>query len=117
MLKRPLWMAGGLLSLALAWIGVALPLLPTVPFLLLALFCFARGNPAWEQRLLNHPRYGASLRDWKERGAISRKGKTAALIAMTVAGVIAWLLTGFPVALVPIAIMAVVGTWLWTRPE
>jgi uncharacterized membrane protein YbaN (DUF454 family) len=110
-------MAGGLLSLALAWIGVVLPLLPTVPFLLLALFCFARGNPAWEQRLLDHPRYGASLLAWKERGAISRKGKVAAILAMSFAGVLSWLLTGFPVALIPIAIMATVGAWLWARPE
>jgi len=116
-MKRPLWMAGGLLSLGLAGIGVLLPLLPTVPFLLLALFCFARGNPAWERRLLEHPRYGPSLRDWRERGAVSRKGKKAALIAMTFAGGVAWLLTGFPTALIPIAIMATVGTWLWKRPE
>ena len=116
-MKRPLWMAGGLLSLALAWIGVVLPLLPTVPFLLLALFCFARGNPVWEQQLLDHPRYGAALRDWKERGAVSRKGKTAALVAMTIAGGVAWLLTGFPMALIPIVIMATVGIWLWNRPE
>ena len=116
-MKRPLWMAGGLLSLVLAWIGVVLPLLPTVPFLLLALFCFARGNPAWEQRLLDHPRYGASLRDWKERGAVSRKGKKAATLAMTFAGALSWLLIGLPTALIPIVIMAIVGAWLWRRPE
>jgi uncharacterized membrane protein YbaN (DUF454 family) len=116
-MKRSLWMAGGLLSLALAWIGALLPLLPTVPFLLLALFCFARGNPAWERRLLDHPRYGASLREWRERRAISRKAKIAALIAMAWAGVLAWMLIGFPTAWISIAIMAVVGTWLWTRPE
>ena len=116
-MKRPLWMAGGLIALGLAWIGVALPLLPTVPFLLLALFCFARGNPAWERRLLDHPRYGASLRDWRERRAISRKAKIAALVAMVWAGVLAWVLIGFPTAWISIGIMAVVGTWLWTRPE
>ncbi len=117
MVKRPLWMAGGLLCLGLAWLGVLLPLLPTVPFLLLAVFCFARGNPSWEQRLLDHPRYGASLRDWRERRSISRKSKIAALVAMAWAGVLAWLLIGFPMAGISIAIMAVTGTWIWTRPE
>ena len=116
-MKRPLWMAGGLLFVGLGAIGVVLPLLPTVPFLLLAMFCFARGNPAWEQRLLDHPRYGRPLGDWKERGAVSRNGKRAAVMAMTVAGVIAWLLMGLPMALIPIGIMAVVGVWLWRRPE
>jgi uncharacterized membrane protein YbaN (DUF454 family) len=60
-MARPLWSAAGLLFVALGALGVALPVLPTVPFLLLAVFCFARGNRAWEQRLLAHPRW---VRAW-----------------------------------------------------
>ena len=74
-MRRQLYLAGGLISVALGTLGVFLPLLPTVPFLLLATFCFARSNPVWEQRLLDHPRYGPPLREWRERRAISRKGK------------------------------------------
>ena len=55
--------AGGLLALGLGIVGVVLPIMPTVPFLLLAAFCFARSNPAWEQRLLkNAGRQKASLK-------------------------------------------------------
>jgi len=46
-LTRPLWLGGGLLAVVLVILGIALPLLPTVPFFLLATFCFARSNPAW----------------------------------------------------------------------
>ena len=66
---RRLYLALGLVSLGLGIIGAFLPLLPTVPFLLLAAFLFARGNPAWEKRLLDHPRWGPPIRDW--RGARS----------------------------------------------
>ncbi|HQS96300.1 MAG TPA: YbaN family protein, partial [Novosphingobium sp.] len=76
-MRRQLYLAGGLISVALGTLGVFLPLLPTVPFLLLATFCFARSNPVWEQRLLDHPRYGPPLRQWRERRAISRKGVTS----------------------------------------
>ena len=75
---RPLWTAAGVTSLVLGAIGAVLPLLPTVPFVILATFCFARGNPAWEAKLLAHPTFGPHIRNWRERGAISRKGKLAA---------------------------------------
>jgi len=81
-LARPFWLAGGLLAIGLGILGIALPLLPTVPFFLLAAFCFARSHPVWEQRLLDHPRYGPPLRQWRTRRAISRKAKLAALTAM-----------------------------------
>ena len=70
---RPLYLAGGIISVSLGIIGAFLPVLPTVPFLLLAVFCFARSNPAWEKRILDHPTYGPQIADWRERRAISRK--------------------------------------------
>jgi uncharacterized membrane protein YbaN (DUF454 family) len=70
MVRRHLWTAAGLFFVGLGAVGAFLPLLPTVPFLLLAVFCFARGNPAWEQRLLDHPKWGPPLREWRTRRAI-----------------------------------------------
>ncbi len=117
MLVRHFYLAGGIASVGLGIIGAFLPILPTVPFLVLAAFCFARSNPAWEQRLLNHPRYGASLRDWRERGAISRRAKISALLAMGVGAVFTWFTIGWPWVLVSIAILVLSGTWIWTRNE
>jgi uncharacterized membrane protein YbaN (DUF454 family) len=116
-LRRQLYLAGGLLSLGLGFIGAFLPILPTVPFLLLATFCFARSNPAWEQRLLDHPDYGAALRDWKTRRAISRKAKLSALIAMGVSVGITALTLGWPWVLIPAFVTIACGSWIWTRAE
>lgn len=116
-MKRRLWTAAGLLFVGLGAVGAVLPLLPTVPFLLLALFCFARGNPVWEQRLLAHPTYGPLLRDWRTRRAIPRRAKWAALIAMAVSVLVTGLTAGWPWVLIPIAVMAISGTWIWTRNE
>lgn len=116
-LARPLWLAGGLISLALGGIGALLPILPTVPFLLLATVCFARSRPEWEQRILSHPRYGAPLRQWRERGAISRRAKIAALVAMAGGTAVTAITAGWPLVLIPATTMGTVGLWIWTRPE
>jgi uncharacterized membrane protein YbaN (DUF454 family) len=116
-MKRQLWTGAGLLFVGIGAVGAVLPLLPTVPFLLLALFCFARGNPVWEQRLLDHPRYGPLLLDWRTRRAIPRRAKWAALIAMAVSVVVTALAAGWPWILIPLGVMAISGTWIWTRNE
>lgn len=116
-MKRHLWTGAGLMFVGIGAVGAFLPLLPTVPFLLLALFCFARGNPVWEQRLLDHPTYGPLLLDWRQRRAIPRRAKWAALIAMAISVLVTGLTAGWPWVLIPLAVMALSGTWIWTRNE
>lgn len=80
-----------LLILAAAWlcvgigvIGIFLPVLPTTPFMILAAGLFARSSPRFEQWLLDHPRFGQPLIDWRREGAISRKAKVASVSLMAV---------------------------------
>ena len=112
-----MWLGAGLTALALGTVGIALPLLPTVPFYLLAAFCFARSRPEWADRLHGHPRWGPPLREWRDRRAISRKGKVAALMAMGASVAVVGLTLGWPWVLIPLAVMAISGTWIWTRAE
>lgn len=118
-MKRGLLTALGLLALALGLAGLVLPLLPTTPFVLLAAACFARANPAWERRLLEHPRFGPGLRRWREHGAIARPAKRLALGALLVSGALgAWALRGQGAwAAVPPLACAAVGLWIARRPE
>lgn len=117
MVARHLWLGAGLVAVGLGAIGAFLPIMPTVPFLLLGAFCFARSNPAWEQRLLDHPTYGRQLRNWRERRAISRPAKIGAIGAMSVGAAVTWLTLGWPWVGVSLAILAICGTWIWTRNE
>jgi len=77
-LMRWLWFCLGWVMVALGVIGALLPVMPTTIFLILAVGCFARSSPRFERKLLEHPRYGPSLRAWREQGAVSRKGKAFA---------------------------------------
>ncbi|MHA7819669.1 MAG: YbaN family protein [Erythrobacter sp.] len=114
---RRLYLVTGIVCVVLGAIGAVLPLLPTVPFLLLAAFCFARSNPAWEQRILDHPTWGPQIADWRTRRAISRKAKIAA-IATIAAGVgFTWFTLGFPWVWISVAVLVIVGGWIATRNE
>ena len=107
---------GGFVSLAIGFIGLFLPLLPTVPFVILAAFCFARSNPAWEQRLLDHPRFGHHIRAWRTSGAISRKGKAMGVIGFAGSAAMGLVFLAWPWEAVPAAIALVGSSWILSRP-
>ncbi len=114
---RALYLAIGILFVGLGVLGAVLPIMPTVPFLLVAVYCFARSSPRLEKKILDHPYWGPQVRDWQERRAIARPAKLAAVTAMA-AGVIFTALTlGYPYYLISIAILVVAGSWIWTRNE
>lgn len=111
------YLIAGLVSLALGTLGALLPLLPTVPFIILAAFFFARGSPALERWLVDHPRFGGHIRAWRARGAISRAGKRAAMVAFAISSMAGLALLPLPWSLVPLAAALVGGGWILTRPE
>jgi hypothetical protein len=115
--RRLLFLCLGFASVALGTAGIFLPLLPTVPFMLLAAFFFARSSPRLEARILDHPRFGPHVRAWRERGAISPAGKRAALLAFAFSAVLGLVLLPFPWLLVPAAAGLAGGSWIATRPE
>lgn len=114
---RLVYLLLGWVSLLLGAAGALLPLLPTVPFVILAAFFFARGNPALERWLLEHRRFGPHIEAWRSRGAVSRKGKAAALCCFALSAALGLLFLALPWSLVPLAAAAVGGTWIATRPE
>lgn len=115
---KAFWFIIGCLSVALGVIGAALPLLPTVPFLLLAAFCFARSSARVHDWLLNHPRLGPPIADWRENGAIGRRAKwlasgsiAAAFAVSLIIGVAGWVLAAQAATLVCVSL------FIWTRPD
>lgn len=73
--KKNLYLLLGYFSVILGVIGIALPVLPTVPFAILSAFCFSKSSPRLHKKILNLPRIGPIVRDWEEHGVISAKGK------------------------------------------
>ncbi|MCV0386141.1 MAG: YbaN family protein [Nitrobacter sp.] len=116
-MRRTIFKLLGMLCVGLGAVGAVLPIMPTVPFLLLAVYFFARSNPELERRILDHPHWGPQVRDWRERRAISRRSKTIAIVAMASGAVFTYFTLGHPWYWVSVAILVIAGGWIATRNE
>ncbi len=115
-----------ILYLGLAWlcvglgiIGIVMPIFPTTPFLLLAVWAFGRSSPEMAEKLRNHPKAGRYIRDWQDHGVIPPIGKIMAISMMSAAGVY---LAGFSqlpgwAVVSACAIMIAIGCFILTRPS
>ena len=116
--RRWLWLVLAYVALGLGIVGIFLPGLPTTPFVLLAAFAAARGSRKLHDRLLAHRVFGPMIRDWQATGAVSRRAKQWAIGSMAACAVIFFLTAPkWWMAAIGTGIMAVVGAWLWLRPE
>ncbi len=114
---RWLYLLLALFSLALGIVGAFLPVLPTVPFILLAAWAAARSSPRLERWIDEHPRFGPPVRAWRQRGAVPRTAKWAATFGMSGSSILLLVIRPGWLAVLAIAGMALVGAWLWRRPE
>ncbi|KTW09954.1 membrane protein [Sphingomonas sanguinis] len=113
------WLALGVFCVGLGIVGALLPLMPTTIFLILAAGCFARSSPRLEAWLLDHPRFGPTLRAWRRDGAMSRRAKGMACSGMAI-GYAIFLLTAHPNAVLAIVVAFVMigcATYIGTRPN
>src|SRR5690606_31441577 len=114
-----LYLLLGFFFVATGIVGAFLPVLPTTPFLLLAIWCFSRSNPRFEQWLLNHPKYGPSLRAWRENRIVPRRAKISAVTLMSVSFLILVIFTSLNwlyLSIIGIC-MFLPGLYVWSRPE
>lgn len=106
-----------MLALALGAVGTILPLLPTVPFIVLAAFCFARSSVRLECWLVEHAIFGPHIAAWRSRGAISGSGKRAAMFAFALSIAASLVALPLPWALAPVVAALVGGGWILSRPS
>ncbi|KHD89412.1 MAG: hypothetical protein OM95_03315 [Bdellovibrio sp. ArHS] len=117
--KRTLYFVLGWLFLALAMMGVFLPLLPTTPFLLLTAFCFSRSSERWHRWLINQPHLGPLILDWQFHGVIRPRAKILATSLMVPLVSLSLFFGAVPLYAKWCAglICAAVLVFIWTRPS
>ena len=80
---RVLFTGLGLVCVLLGFIGAFLPLVPSTVFILVAAWCFARGNPRLLRRLRRHRVFGPALKAWRAGRDLSARAKVAAVVSIT----------------------------------
>lgn len=107
---RWLWAGFGFACLAIGAIGLVLPLWPTTIFWIAAVFCLAESHPKIRDWIYARPGIGPIVRDFVERGEISRRGKFAAIGGMLFACLISgWFLRASPLALAILFVSIAIG--------
>ena len=103
---RWLWLGGGLLSVGLGTLGIIVPGLPTTVFFIVAAACFTRSSPRLEQWVLNLPRIGRTVSDYRAGLGMPRRVKvivvTTILVVTTASALFAidrWAIRGLVLAL------------------
>lgn len=119
MIPKRLFIVLGFFSLALGFIGIFLPVLPTTPFVLLAAFFFSKGSERWHQWLLANPTFGPMIRDWEDGGVIRTPAKAVA--TLFILSSFSWLTFFTRAPLVGKLILDGIGVavlvFIWSRPS
>lgn len=115
---RAILISIGFISLGLGVLGIFLPLLPTTPFALVAVWCFSRSSPRFQTWLIHHRHFGPLIRDWREKGVIPLSAKCIALGTISFSILFIWL-RPIPTAVQAGVTLGLLGVlvFLWSRPS
>lgn len=115
---RKIFFICGMLSLILAFLGVFLPLLPTVPLVLLASFCFSKSSARFHTWLLNNKTFGPIIKDWEETKSIPLKAKiiSISVLTLSVAISVIFLLDNVLVRIILVMIAIAVSAYIMRIP-
>jgi uncharacterized membrane protein YbaN (DUF454 family) len=81
---RSFYLVLGIFFLALAFVGIAIPLIPTVGPVLLAAFFFSKSSERFDRWLVENRLFGGIVRDWRAGIGFTVRAKTIAIAAIIV---------------------------------
>lgn len=115
--RSPLHLAIAYLCTGLGIVGAFLPLLPTTPFLLIAVWAAPKGSPELHRWLYQHPAFGSVLIAWEQKRAVSTRAKWSACILLTVSWLVMYSQTStWVVPAITGTLFLCIAAFLITRP-
>jgi uncharacterized protein len=119
LLSRYFYLSLGWISVVLGAIGIILPIMPTTPFLLVAVWAFSKSSPELAAKIRNHPRFGPYVRHWQDHGVIPTQAKVLAVMMMGAAGVYLVRFSNAPAwaSYSASGVMAALAVYITTRPS
>ena len=83
-IKKAFFTVLGCLSLGLGAVGAVLPILPTVPFLMLAAFCFAKSSEKLHNWFISTKLYKKNLESFVQGKGMAMKTKIRIMVMVTI---------------------------------
>ena len=113
-----LYQVGGSISIGLAMTGLFLPVLPTTPFVLLAIFLFGKSQPEKVNEIIQHPRLGPFVQDYLDPQGIPLKSKIKALLVLWLSILISvtFFIPLIAIKILILSIASLVSIWIWMKP-
>jgi len=113
-----LYQVGGSISIGLAMTGLFLPVLPTTPFVLLAIFLFGKSQPEKIQEIIQHPKLGPFVQDYLDPQGIPMKSKIKALFVLWLSILISvtFFIPLIAIKMLILSIASLVSIWIWLKP-
>ena len=113
-----LYQVGGSISIGLAMTGLFLPVLPTTPFVLLAIFLFGKSQPEKVNEIIQHPRLGPFVQDYLDPQGIPLKSKIKALFVLWLSILISvtFFIPLIAIKMLILSIASMVSIWIWMKP-
>ena len=107
-MKQIIFLIIGCLSLALGCVGIVLPILPTVPFFLLTVFCFANSSQKLHDWFIGTQMYKKHLESFVQKKGMTVRTKATILTSVTALMAVGFVLMLRKGIIVPCVILAVV---------
>ena len=107
-LKRLVFLIIGCVSLGLGCVGIVLPILPTVPFFLLTVFCFSQSSQRLHDWFVNTKMYHKHLESFVQKKGMTARTKATILTSVTILMAIGFILMARKAIWVPCVILAIV---------
>lgn len=107
-LKQIIFLIIGCLSLALGCVGIVLPILPTVPFFLLTVFCFANSSQKLHDWFIGTQMYKKHLESFVQKKGMTVRAKATILTSVTALMAVGFVLMLRKGIIVPCVLLAVV---------
>ena len=103
---RYIFLTIGAISFCLGTAGIVLPILPTVPFYMLTLFCLARGSERFHRMFLESSLYQKTVGAYERDKALTLRTKLSILTSVTAIMIIgAYFSRNIPIALIIMSIV------------
>lgn len=107
-LKQVIFLIIGCLSLALGCVGIVLPILPTVPFFLVTVFCFANSSQRLHDWFIGTQMYKKHLDSFVKKKGMTVRTKAGILVPVTLLMAVGFFLMLRKELVVPCVILAVI---------